>query len=101
GKIAVGRKNGPDELVGVDHLKGSAFRSDREGADAAPGRIAAKIAEEEMTGIALGQGGGAGIVAKTGRPIGDVSERRNDVSRLAFMRQVPQFLGVPRTAVAH
>src|SRR5438093_3137021 len=54
-----------------------------------------------MTGIALGEGDCAGVVAKTRGAISDVSKRREDVRRLSLVRQVPEFLRVPRTAVAH
>src|SRR5207237_1243732 len=65
-EIAVGGEDGPGEFVLIDHFEARALRFDGKGADAAAGGIAAKIAEEKMARVTIGQGRDAGVVAETG-----------------------------------
>ena len=70
----------------------------RKRADAAVGRAAAEIDEEEAILEMLGQAR-AGIVRQARRAVGEVGDRRHDVGRLAGVVRVPDLLAVQRAAV--
>src|SRR5262249_56803319 len=51
-EVAVGCQDRPDERVNVGYLERGSFRLDGERPDAAVARVAAKIAQKEMAGVA-------------------------------------------------
>src|SRR5438105_831888 len=76
-EVAIGRQNTAEEIVAIDGLERGSFRLDRERMDLADARLTAKVANEEMVLVALGQGGRSIVEAEAGRARCDVRQRRN------------------------
>ena len=86
--MVVSSEDGPDEWMLIDHLEGRTLRFHRKRPNAASAIVSAKIAQEKMT-IVPGRKARARVVGKSGRPVSEVANGRQDISRLIVALQVP------------